>query len=93
MAPLRWGIAAAGKISNDFCAALSTLPKEHHDVVAVAARSEESAKEFAERFAIPKYYGGYEKLAADPDVGMLPAKWNIKLGTLRQHKKTWRWRE
>lgn len=70
MAPLRWGIASAGKISNDFCAALSTLPLEDHKVVAVAARSESSAKEFAELFKIPKYYEGYEKLAADPDVGM-----------------------
>lgn len=70
MAPLRWGIASAGKISNDFCVALTTLPAEHHKVVAVAARSEESAKEFAERFNISSYYGGYEKLAADPDVGM-----------------------
>jgi dihydrodiol dehydrogenase / D-xylose 1-dehydrogenase (NADP) len=69
MAPLRWGIASAGRISNDFCAALSTLP-EGHKIVAVAARSEESAKEFAERFNIPKFYAGYEKLAADPDIGM-----------------------
>lgn len=70
MAPLRWGIAAAGKISNDFCAALSTLPEEHHKVMAVAARSEGSAKDFATSFNIPKFYAGYEKLAADPEVGM-----------------------
>lgn len=67
---LRWGIASAGKISNDFCAALSTLSKDDHEVVAVAARSEVSAKEFADSFSISKYYGGYEKLAADADVGM-----------------------
>lgn len=72
MAPLRWGIASAGKISNDFCAALSSLSKEDHAVVAVAARNESSAKEFANIFGIPKHYGGYEKLAADTDVGMWP---------------------
>lgn len=71
MAPLRWGIASAGKISNDFCAALTTLSPDDHKVVAVAARGEANAKEFAELFSIPKFYGGYEKLAADPDVGML----------------------
>lgn len=70
MAPLRWGIAAAGKISNDFAAALTTLPKADHTVVAVAARNEANAKEFAELFLIPKHYAGYEKLAADSDVGM-----------------------
>lgn len=69
MAPLRWGIAGAGLISNDFCAALSSLPSEDHKIVAVAARTEESAKKFAETFKIPKFYGGYEKLAADKDVG------------------------
>lgn len=71
MSSLRWGIASAGNISNDFCAALTTLSPNDHKVVAVAARSEERAKNFAKRFSIPKYYGGYEKLAADPDVGML----------------------
>lgn len=70
MAPLRWGIASAGKISNDFCAALTTLPADHHQVVAVAARSEASAKEFAEVFGIQNFNGGYEKLAADANVGM-----------------------
>lgn len=70
MAPLRWGIASAGRISNDFCAALSSCSAEHHQVVAVAARSLSSAQEFAERFNIPKYYDGYEKLASDDEVGM-----------------------
>lgn len=65
--PTRWGIASAGKISNDFCSALSTL--EDHTCVAVAARNEASAREFAEIFGIPKFYGGYEKLAADPNIG------------------------
>jgi dihydrodiol dehydrogenase / D-xylose 1-dehydrogenase (NADP) len=70
MSPLRWGIASAGKISNDFCLALTTLSADDHEVVAVAARSESSAKEFAASFGIPKFYGGYDKLAADPNVGM-----------------------
>jgi len=71
MAPLRWGIASAGKISNDFCLALSTLSKDDHEVVAVAARSEAGAKEFADSFGIAKHYGGYEKLAADADVDVV----------------------
>lgn len=29
---LKWGICAAGKISNDFCSALKTLPKGEHEV-------------------------------------------------------------
>lgn len=69
--PLRWGIASAGKISNDFCLAMSTLPAENHKIVAVAARNESSARDFAQTFNIPKYYEGYEKLAADEEVGMV----------------------
>lgn len=70
MAPLRWGIASAGRISNDFCAALSSHSTEQHQIVAVAARSLASAQDFALKFNIPKFYDGYEKLAADAEVGM-----------------------
>ena len=69
MAPLRWGIASAGKISNDFCAALSALPAENHKIVAVAARNLSNAQKFAEKFEIPKFYEGYEKLAQDEEIG------------------------
>lgn len=70
MAPLRWGIAAAGRISNDFSTALSSHSTEQHQIVAVAARSLSSAQDFAQKFNIPKFYDGYEKLAADAEVGM-----------------------
>lgn len=65
---LRWGIAAAGKISNDFVSALTTLDAEHHSIVAVAARDVNRAGEFAQRFGIPSAYGSYEELANDPNV-------------------------
>jgi hypothetical protein len=67
--PLRWGIVSAGKISNDFTCGLSTLPANEHKVVAVAARSEKSSKEFAKHHDIPKSYGSYAELAQDSDVG------------------------
>ena len=38
------------------------------DVVAVAASSEESARRKAEELGVPKAYGTYEALIADPDV-------------------------
>ena len=66
---LRWGICTAGMISNDFVLALSLLPPEDHAVVAVAARSEQDAKKFAEKHKIPVAYGGYEALAKDASVG------------------------
>lgn len=71
MAPLRWGIASAGKISSDFVNAVSTLPPSDHKVVAVAARALKSAEEFSKKFSLPKYYEGYDSLAKDPEVGEL----------------------
>jgi predicted dehydrogenase len=38
------------------------------DVVAIAASSDESARRKADAFGIPKAYGSYEALVADPDV-------------------------
>lgn len=77
---LKWGIAAAGKISQDFVNAVSTLSKDDHQVVAIAARDLGRAEEFAKRFEIPKAYGSYVELAKDPNVEI------VYIGTLNpQH--------
>ena len=55
-APTRWGIASSGLISHDFANALSIYP-EKHKVVAVAARSIDRAKEFANKFDIKNAHG------------------------------------
>lgn len=65
---LRWGFAAAGNISHDFVNALTTLSKDEHRAVAVAARDLSRAQQFAKRFDIPKAYGNYLELAQDPNV-------------------------
>lgn len=77
---IRWGIAAAGKISNDFVSALTTLDSNHHTVVAVAARDLNRATEFAGRFDISNAYGSYKELADDKNVQV------VYIGTLNpQH--------
>lgn len=68
---LRWGIASCGTISFDFANALSTLPPEDHQIVAVGARSLSNAKDFAKKFDISAYYEGYDKLVNDPNVGKI----------------------
>ncbi|CAG0898236.1 unnamed protein product [Cyprideis torosa] len=68
---LRWGIASAGKISNDFVLALRTLPETEHQIIAVGARSMESAETFAKKHKIPKAYGSYEELCKDPDINVI----------------------
>jgi predicted dehydrogenase len=67
--PLRWGIAATGKIAASMCEALAGLPDA--SITAVGSRSAESAAAFAARFGIPNAHGSYEALFADPDVDIV----------------------
>eukprot|EP00731_Ephydatia_muelleri_P016825 Em0009g1249a len=64
----RWGICGSGRIAHDFVAALQSLPESQHQVVAVAARSLDSATKFAREHRIPRAYGSYENLARDEGV-------------------------
>ena len=61
MKKIRWGIAAPGAIANKFAKAVKNV--EGAELVAVAARSGEKAKAFAEKYDIPNVFEGYEKMA------------------------------
>lgn len=65
----KWGILSASKISYDFVLALETLSAEDHKVVAVAAKDISRAKDFADDHGISTYYGSYDELGNDPNVG------------------------
>jgi predicted dehydrogenase len=64
--PLRWGIIGTGGIAATFAADMMLLPDAA--VVAVGSRTQATADEFGDRFAIPRRHGSYEALAEDPDV-------------------------
>ena len=64
----RWGIAATGGIATGFADSMRMV--DGGQVVAVASRAPERAREFADRFGIERAYG-YEDLAADPDVDIV----------------------
>jgi dihydrodiol dehydrogenase / D-xylose 1-dehydrogenase (NADP) len=64
----KWGIASCGLIANDFTTALGTHGPGLHEVVACAARSLDSAQQFAATPGIPRPYGEYAAMAADPEV-------------------------
>ncbi|MGW7258916.1 Gfo/Idh/MocA family protein [Streptomyces sp. NPDC054834] len=66
---VRWGILATGGIAAAFTADLVDLPDA--ELVAVASRSGESARAFAERFGIPRAYGDWEALAKDEDIDVV----------------------
>jgi len=65
----RWGILGTGAIARQFVEGLGELPEA--EVLAVGSRSEASAEKFAEDRDIPRRYGTYEDLAADPDVDIV----------------------
>jgi dihydrodiol dehydrogenase / D-xylose 1-dehydrogenase (NADP) len=67
--PTRWGVLGAGEISHDWCVALATLPKDEHQVVAIAARDVGRAEKFAEMHKITKVHKTYEDLIKDVNVG------------------------
>jgi len=68
MTALRWGILATGGIAHAFTADLKTAGLT---VAAVGSRRAESAQEFAATHGIPRSYGSYEELVADPDVDIV----------------------
>lgn len=65
----KWGILSASKIAHDFVLALETLSADDHQVVAVAAKDKLRAKVFADDHGILTYYGSYEELGNDSNVG------------------------
>lgn len=67
--PIRWGILATGGIAAAFVKDLRLLPDA--EVLAVGSRTPEAAARFAERYAIPRAYGSWAELAADPDVDVV----------------------
>lgn len=64
--PLRWGIISSGRVCHDFVQALKHVKTA--SVVSCSARREESAKAFAEKHGIEKYYGSYDALLTDENV-------------------------
>ncbi|WP_106538996.1 Gfo/Idh/MocA family protein [Haloactinopolyspora alba] len=64
----RWGILATGGIAGVFT---RDLLAHGHQVAAVGSRSPAGAQRFAESFGIPRAYGSYEELVADPDVDVV----------------------
>ena len=61
MKKIRWGIVGPGCIANKFAVAVKNV--ECAELVAVASRSEENAKTFADKYDIKNVFVGYEEMA------------------------------
>jgi predicted dehydrogenase len=66
---VRWGILATGRIANTFAEDLALLPDA--EIAAVGSRTLDAARAFATRHGIPRAYGSWAELAADPDIDVV----------------------
>ena len=68
---LNWGIIGCGKISHDFCLAVTRVKSSRHHFKACASSSSlQLAQDFSAKFGISKAYGSYDELVADPEIGI-----------------------
>jgi len=69
MNTIRWGIIAPGRIAHKFAQDLLTV--QDATLSAVASRSLDRAKEFAQQYNAPYAYGSYEELLACPELDVV----------------------
>ncbi|HXE79293.1 MAG TPA: Gfo/Idh/MocA family oxidoreductase [Vicinamibacterales bacterium] len=91
MKPLRWGILSTARINRAIVPALRVSGR--HELVALASRQPERARECAREWAIPRAYGSYDELLADRDIdaiynplpNSLHAEWTIRAAKAGKH--------
>jgi predicted dehydrogenase len=82
--PVAWGIISTADINRKLIPGAHASPKV--DLVAVASRDQSRAQAYAETWAIPRAYGSYEALLADPEIeavyislpNTLHCEWSIR---------------
>src|SRR5262245_36885080 len=91
MVALNWGILAAGNIAKAFARGIAQ--SKTGKLLAVGSRSQEKAESFAGEFNVPRAYGSYEALLADPEVQAVyistphpqHCEWAIKAAEAKKH--------
>nr|WP_201762341.1 Gfo/Idh/MocA family oxidoreductase [Pseudarthrobacter psychrotolerans] len=63
---LRWGVLGTARIVRKTIPALQET--KNGEVVGIASRTEEKAKEYADKHGVPQAFGSYEALLASPDI-------------------------
>lgn len=63
---IKWGIIGTGTIAEKFAKDLPYV--SNGEGVAVGSRNSQSAAQFAAKYNLPRSYGSYDELLADPDV-------------------------
>ena len=90
-AKLRWGIVGTGMIARKFANALKA--SQTGSLLAVGSRVQGTADAFGAELGVPRCYGTYDALLADPDVQVvyvatphpMHAEWAIKAAEAGKH--------
>ena len=88
--PFRWGILGVARINRSL---VGPLASNGHRLLAIASRTLERAREYAAAQQIPRAYGSYEALLADPEIDAvyipLPhsmhVEWSVKAAAAGKH--------
>jgi len=91
MTTLRWGLLSTAHINRALIPALQASAR--NELVAVASRGIERAETYARKWNIPRAFGSYEEMLADPQVDVvyvslpnsLHSEWTIKAARGRKH--------
>jgi xylose dehydrogenase (NAD/NADP) len=88
---LNWGLLSTARINRALMPPLRA--SKRNKLLAVASRAQSSADEFAQKNKIPRAYGSYEAMLADPEIDViynplpnhLHAEWTIKAVQAGKH--------
>jgi predicted dehydrogenase len=88
---LNWGLLSTARINRSLIPPLRASKRNR--LLAVASRTQESADKYAREKKIPRAYGSYESLLADPEIDViyiplpnhLHAEWTIKAVEAGKH--------
>ncbi|CAN5380737.1 Gfo/Idh/MocA family oxidoreductase [soil metagenome] len=88
---IRWGLLSTANINKALIDPIRAA--ERSELVAVASRDEGKAIAYAQQNGIPKAYGSYEALLADPDIdaiynplpNTMHSEWTVKAANAGKH--------
>ena len=89
--PLRWGLISTARINRALIKPLRA--SERNELVAVASRSLEKAKNYAAEWEISQVYGSYQAMLDDPEIDVvynslpnsLHTEWTVKAMQAGKH--------
>jgi predicted dehydrogenase len=90
--PVKWGVISTARIGVE--KVIPAMQKSRHcKIVAIASRDAAAARRTADKLGIPKSYGSYEALLADPEIeaiynplpNHLHVPWSVKAAEAGKH--------